>query len=170
MYDHRIAARRCISRDPLLGLSGENQQSSLGACVLDRRAHECVDQFLEDHLTRDGLRDLDDGREVEVLDRRTDCARRKSLLLDEVRMQLLELTRLPDGSPAQIAFACAPQIHARKLLETACRVKARGKFVSERLIVNKGIYAGRADRLLVETLSIEFAAVDPGDFCADKRS
>src|SRR5258708_29875722 len=145
----------------MFGVSGENQQSSLGACVLDRRAHECVDQFLEDHLTRDGLRNLDDGREVEVLDRRIGCARRKSLLLDEVRMQLLELTRLPDGSPAQIAIACAPQIHARKLFETARRVKARGQFVGERLIVNKGIYAGRADRLLVETLSIELPSFHP---------
>src|ERR1700736_2808192 len=102
MYAPRIAAGRCVSRDPLLGLSGENQQSSLGACVLERRAHECVDQFLEDHLPGDGLRNLEDGREVEVLDRPTDCACRKSLLLDEVRMQLLELTHLPDGSPAQI--------------------------------------------------------------------
>src|SRR5260370_37842039 len=98
MYDHRIAAGRCVSRDPLLGVSGENQQSSRGACVLDRCAHECVDQFLEDHLTRDGLRNLDDGLEVEVLAWLTDCARRKSLLLEEVRMQLLELTHLPGGS------------------------------------------------------------------------
>jgi hypothetical protein len=50
MYDHRIAAGRCVSCDPLFGVSGENRQSSLGACVLDRRAQECVDQFLKDHL------------------------------------------------------------------------------------------------------------------------
>src|SRR6266404_7787363 len=167
MHDHRFAAGRCLRHDPLL-IAYENQQSSLGACVLDRRAHECVDQFLEDHLTRDGLRNLDDGREVEALDRRTGCARRKSLLLDEVRMQLLELTRLPDGSPAQITFACAPQIHTRKLFETARRVKARGQFVSERLIVNKAICAGRADRLLVETLSIELAAFYSRDLCAEQ--
>src|ERR1700730_18511268 len=170
MYDHCIAAGRGVSRDPLLGVSGENQQSSLGARVLDRRAHECVDQFLEDHLTGDGLRNLDDRREVEVLDRRADCARRKSLLLDEVRMQLLELTGLPDGSPAQITFACAPQIHTRKISDTARGVKALGVFVSDRLVVNKAFGAGRADRLLVETLSIELAAFDPGDLCADKRS
>src|SRR5258707_4533440 len=129
MHDHRFAAGRCLRHDPLL-IAYENQQSSLGACVLDRRAHERVDQFLEDHLTRDGLRNIDDGREVEVLDWCTDCARRKSLVLDEVRMQLLELTRLPDGYPAQITFACAPQIHARALLETTRRVKARGHSLS----------------------------------------
>src|SRR5258708_19334247 len=147
MYEHRIAAGRCVSRDPMFGVSGENQQSSLGACVLDRRAHECVDQFLKDHLTRDGLRNLDDGREIEVLDRRTDCARRnwRSLLLDEVRMQLLELTHLPDGSPAQITFACAPQIHTRKLFETARRVEARSQFVSQRLVLDKAVSAGLAD-------------------------
>src|SRR6266404_3369009 len=83
-------------------------------------------------------------------------------------MRLVELSHLPDGSPTEVAVAGVPQIQIRDLLEPTRRVKARGPFVGNRLIVNKAICAGRADRLLVETLSIELAAFDPGDLCADK--
>ena len=55
---------------------GKNQQPALGACVLDRRAHQRVDQLLQHDLARDSLRDLDHGREIEVFDRRPDRARR----------------------------------------------------------------------------------------------
>src|SRR6266436_3505208 len=104
--------------------------------------------------------------------RRTNGARRAGtwVFLSEVWIRLVELSHLPDGSPTEVAIACAPQIQVRDLPEPTRRVKARGQFVSERLIVNKAICAGRADRLLVETLSIELAALDPGDLCADKRS
>jgi hypothetical protein len=78
------------------------------------------------------------------------------------------LPHLPKGSPTEITISGIPQIQVRDLPESTRRVKARGQFVSERLIVNKAICTSRADRLLVETLSIELAAFDPGDLCADK--
>src|SRR5260370_31308322 len=83
-------------------------------------------------------------------------------------MRLVGLSPLPDGSATEVAVAGVPQIQVSELLEPTRRVKARGQLVSERLIVNKAICAGRADRLLVETLSIELAAFDPGDLSADK--
>ena len=75
LHDHRIAAGRGFRRDPLLDASRKNQQASLGARLLDRGAHERVDQLFQHDFARDGLRHLDHGREVEVFDRRPDRAR-----------------------------------------------------------------------------------------------
>src|ERR1700757_4287475 len=53
--------------------------------------------------------------------------------------------------------------------KTTRRVKSRGQFVGERLIVGKAVSMGRADGLFVEALGIEFATFDPGDLGADQR-
>ena len=71
-------------------------------------------------------------------------------------MRLVELSHLPDGSPTKVAVAGVPQIQVRELLEPTRRVKARGKFVSDRLILNKAVGAGRADGLLVEALGVQY--------------
>jgi hypothetical protein len=84
-----------------------------------------------------------------------------------VRIELLELPRLAIGGPAQIAFVRLPPINTREILETARRVEARGQFVGERLVVNKCVSAGRADRLLVEVHGVERAAFEAGDLGAD---
>ena len=86
MHDHRVAGGRGFRLYPLLGPSRKNQQTSLGARLLDRGAHERVDQFFEDDLARDGLRHLDHGREVELFDRRPDraCWVGRGLPLSEV--------------------------------------------------------------------------------------
>src|SRR6266851_8421362 len=107
-----------------------------------------------------------------MFDRRTNGARRarKRVFLSEVWIRLVELPHLPVGSPMEITVTGVPQIQVRELLEPTRRVKACGQFVSDRLIVNKAIGAGRTDRLLVETFTIEIAAFDPGDLCADKCS
>ena len=57
----------------------------------------------------------------------------------------------------------------RDRIEATCQVKARGKLVSERLIVNKAVFVGRADGLLVEMLSIELAAFYSCDLSAYQR-
>jgi len=56
----------------------------------------------------------------------------------------------------------------RDLLETTCRVEARGEFVGERLIVDKAVCACRADGLFVKVHGIERAAFDPGDLRPDQ--
>src|ERR1700751_5837820 len=53
--------------------------------------------------------------------------------------------------------------------KTTRRVKSRGQFVGERLIMGKAVSMGRADGLFVEALGIEFASFDPGDLGADER-
>ena len=86
----------------------------------------------------------------------------------ELRIELIELPHLPVGAPTQIAVAGVPQIHLGNRLEAARRVEARGQFVGERLIVNKAVGAGRANRLFVEVLGIELAALEAGDLGADQ--
>ena len=75
-YD-RVAAGCGFRLYPLLDPSRTNQQTSLGAGLLDRGAHEHVDQFFEDDLARDRLRHLDRRREIEVFDRARSCANLK---------------------------------------------------------------------------------------------
>src|SRR5258708_6279807 len=105
-----------------------------------------------------------------MFNRCTKGARRagKSLFLSEVWISLVELPHLSDGPPTEITVAGIPQIQVRDLLEPTRRVKARGQFVSDRLIVIKAICTGRADRLLVQAHRLGFAAFDPGDLCADQ--
>ena len=57
---------------PMLITSRKNQQTSLGAGVLDCRAHERIDQLLQDDLARYRFRDLDHGPEVKVFHRLRD--------------------------------------------------------------------------------------------------
>ncbi len=78
---------------------------------------------------------------------------------------------MPDlavGTPAQVAVPGVVQIHVRTFLKTTCRVEAAGEFVGERLVVDKVICAGRADRLLVEAHRVEVAAFNSRDLGGDK--
>src|SRR5258707_2692090 len=92
------------------------------------------------------------------------------MFMSEVRIDSVELPHLSYGPRPETAVAGDREIQVRDLLEPARRVKARSQFVSKRLVVNKTICAGRADRLLVETLSIELAAFDPRDLSAHECS
>ena len=62
--------------------------TALGAGMLNRCAHECVDQFLQNDLTRHCMRDFDYGGEIQVFDRCPDRARRTGrwLFLSEARI------------------------------------------------------------------------------------
>ncbi len=75
LHNHRLHIDHDLRHDPLLALPRENQQSTLGARVLKGRAHESVNQSLEVHVRGEGLRDLDEGCQVELLDRRPAHAR-----------------------------------------------------------------------------------------------
>src|SRR6516162_7000369 len=89
-----------------------DQETSLGAGVLDGRAQEPVDQLFQNHLTGNSLRHFDYGREVELFDRRLDRARwtRRALVLPQPRMELIELPNLSVGSPSEIALPCLSQV------------------------------------------------------------
>ena len=76
LHGYRVAAGRSFRRDPLLSAARKNQQTSFGTCMLERGAHQLVEQLFQDNCARDRLRQLDHGREVEVFDRRPDRAGR----------------------------------------------------------------------------------------------
>jgi len=75
MYDDIVSAGRGFRLYALLNPSRENQETSLSTRVLDRRAHELIDEFFQDHLARDCLRDFDNSSEIQEFDRRHDRAR-----------------------------------------------------------------------------------------------
>ena len=73
---HNDGAGICGFRhDPLLDPSQTNQQTSLGAGLLDRETHESVDKLFEDELARDRLRHLDRCREIEMFGRARNFAK-----------------------------------------------------------------------------------------------
>src|ERR1700722_13708968 len=75
-YDDGVAAGGGLRLYPLLATARKNQQTSLSTRMLYRYAHERVDQSLRDDLARYCLRHLDNGSEIQVLDRCRNCARR----------------------------------------------------------------------------------------------
>jgi hypothetical protein len=64
MHDHGIAACRCFRLYPLLEPPWKNEQTPHRACLLDRGAHQRVDEFFNDYLSRDGLRHPQHRREI----------------------------------------------------------------------------------------------------------
>src|SRR5262249_25389397 len=76
VHGYIFSARCCLCVYPqFLTLCG-NQEASLGAGVLEGRAHEPVDELFQNDLARKYLRDFDHGCEVELLDRGFDRASR----------------------------------------------------------------------------------------------
>ena len=104
LHEHRVAAGCRFRRDPLITLSRNNEQRALGTCVLDGGAHQGIEQLFQNDLARDSLGHLDHGREVEVLDARSDgtCQARSLLLHPKLRIELIKLTHLAIGSPAKV--------------------------------------------------------------------
>src|SRR5215831_13455668 len=88
--------------------SWNDQETSLGAGVLDGRAQEPVDEFFENHLARQCLRSFNHRREIKMFDRRFDHARwtRRTLVLPQPRMELVELPHLSVSAPPDIAVSC----------------------------------------------------------------
>src|ERR1700757_4755830 len=126
MHGDRFALSGSFGLNARRGSSRGDQNTSLGTRLLHRRAYERVEQFLQDDLARDGLRHLDHGREVEVLNGRRNracrCGRR--LFGSEAWMDCVEVPHLAVRSPAEIAVASVSQIRARCKLETTGGIKA----------------------------------------------
>ncbi len=56
----------------------------------------------------------------------------------------------------------------RDLLETACRIKARGEFVAEALVLNKAVLPRQPDGLFIETLGVQLPAFQARNLGADQ--
>src|SRR5512132_4425997 len=92
------------------------------------------------------------------------------LVLRQVRIQPIELPRLPVGSPANIAVAGFSQIYIRDLLKPTCRIEARRQFVGERLVLDKAVCLCLADGLFVKVHSIERPVLDASNLRPDQCS
>ncbi len=82
---------------------------------------------------------------------------------------MIELTHLTGGSPTEVAVPGVLQVRVRNLLETTCRIEARGEFVGERFVVDEAVCLRRANGLFVQTLGVELAAFDACDLCTYQR-
>ena len=168
---HVIGTGCCLRLNLVVVCSRKNQETSFGARVLNGCAHQRVDQPLKHDLTRNRFGHLDHGRQIEVLDgclyRR--CRIGDRLLGSDLRIELLELSNLCVRAPAAIAVAGIPQVGRRNFLEAARRVKASGPLVGDRLIVDKALGVRRTHGFLIEVLSVEHAAFNPGDFRTHDR-
>src|SRR5580698_8589661 len=125
----------------MLGASRQQQQGPLGTGMLDGRAHKRVGQPIKNNLARDGLRHLNHGREVEVLDGRRDRARRSGRrpLRSEARIRLVKLPYLAVSSPAEIAVTSVSQVGIGRNLEATSGIKMPGKLAGERLVLDKAV-------------------------------
>src|SRR3954452_13312509 len=112
--------------------------------MLNRGAHERVDQLVEFNLAGYRLGYLDDVGQIELLDRRQHCADRIGRLLPfrELRVELLELPGLRNSSPAQITRLRVSQVDVSDFRKTAFRVKPRSEFVGERFVVYEPVRVG----------------------------
>src|SRR5215469_3558263 len=81
-----------------------DQETSFGTGVLDGSSHEPVDELFENHLAGKCLRGFNHCCEVEIFDRRFDRATRtrRTLVLPQPRMELIELPHLSICSPSQV--------------------------------------------------------------------
>src|SRR5215469_300884 len=91
---HRVVAGRGLRCNPLPGLSRKYQERTLGSRMLDRAAHQSVEQLFEHHLARKCLRYVDNGSKVEVFGNRAGRGGRRFLgpralvaLIDYLLMQ-----------------------------------------------------------------------------------
>jgi len=150
---------------------GQNQNTSIGACVLDGCAHETVDQFVENYFAGDGLRNTDHRREIQNFYSRQNCARRtwSRLVPFQVWVQVVELPDFAIRSPTEITVPGFAQIRIREVVESSCRIKARGNLVGNRLVVDEPVRVRGADSFFIEAHGIEVAALYSRDFRTHER-
>src|SRR5712671_5167765 len=165
------AAGRRFRRDPWLLAGKQDEQATLGPGMLDRDPQQRLDELAEFDLARHRLRGLEHRSDIQPLDGRANGSggRCRDWCVAEIRMKPFELPHLAIGTPPQIAVASVLQIHTGYLLEATRRVEAGSDFIGECLIMNKGVGAGRADGLFVESLGIELPALQTGDLGSDQR-
>ena len=115
------------------------------------------------------LRHLDDGGEIELLDRRLDGRFwRRWRLLRDARVALVELGDLGQRSPAGVATAGLRKVDVRQLFETAKVVELGGQLAGERLVLEEAALRGGADRLVKETHRLHVVAFEARPFRRDQ--
>ena len=93
---------------------------------------------------------------------------RHPLFLPELRIPVIEFPHLAISSPTDVAVPSIPKIERGNLVEPTRQVERRRALIGCRLVVKERVGAGRSDGLLIETLGIEFTALQACDLRADK--
>src|SRR5580700_4149653 len=104
MDGNRISIGRSLRFDLHLVTSQKDQETSLGACMLDRKSYELLDEPVENHLARECLRGLDYRLDVQVPHGLAHRSRQGgSWFLVQVRGAFVELLHLAESAPAIVA-------------------------------------------------------------------
>src|SRR3954469_14556196 len=145
--------------------SWQNQQTSLSAGVFDGRAHQRIDQLLEDDFTRHRFRDLDHSAEVKLFNHLRDpsCGSRRGALVALLRVGLIHLPHLAESAPSKVGITRLSLIDVSEGSEAARRIKARSQFERQRLLLNETVVPCRSDRLLVQVHGLGWPAFDTSD-------
>ena len=126
-----------------------------------------LDELPQLDFARHGLRGLDHGPDVELLngciDRRTQ--HRRDRFLREPWVQSLELPYLTERPPAQIALPRIAQIRLRDPFHAACGVESRGRLMGDSFVLNEAVLACRSDGLLIQTHGFGAPTLDARELC-----
>src|SRR5882757_11057843 len=104
--------------------------------MLDRDAHERLDELAEFDLTRHRLRGFDYRPHIQLLDGRANSrgGRCRDWCIAEMRMKLFELPHLAERAPAKIAAPRLPQTGMGDRLDAARGVEPRGHLMGQALV------------------------------------
>ena len=139
--------------------------------MLDGDAQQRVDQLLDHDFARDGLQDLQHGREFQLLDRRTDRATRivRPFFLPQARVPLVQLPYLAISAPSRVTVSGTLQIKMRDVVEAPRRVESRGQLVRQSFVLDEALLARRPNGLLIQTFGLQFPALQASHLRAYQR-
>src|SRR6266700_6330016 len=162
--------RDSLGFDSRLAAPKQDEQTSLGPCILDRDSYQLLDQLGKDHLTGECLRSFDYSLNVQLGDRLATRSRRgRGSFLAQARVTFVELLHLADGAPTVVAVARVAEIKIACGFDTARQVVLRNQFVGEAFVLNEPILARQMDSILVKTQGVGVSLFKSGKLGRYKR-
>ncbi len=168
-FDVAAAGRRfCF--DPWLAVGEQNEQATRGTGMFDRDLQKLFDQLTKNDLAGHRLRGLDDGSDVQLLDR---CAkgvgaRRGGRSLAQMRIGLLKVLYLAERAPTKIAASRLPQTRMGDRFGAARCIEARCHLVGCTFVLHEAVFACRVNGFLVQAHRVGVSPLDAGDFGGDQ--
>src|SRR5258708_20932117 len=151
-------ARVGLRFDPRISAPKEDEQTSLGPCILHRDSYQLLDQPGKDHLARNRLRGFDYSLDIQLRDRPPSRGRRgKSSFLAQARVTFVQLLHLAEGAPTLVAIPGFAQVRVRELVEASCGLESGSNLVANRLIVDESVSLRGADGPFIKAFGIDHA-------------
>src|ERR1700743_3528979 len=160
-----VAAARRFCDGPWFVALEQDEQTTLGAGMLDRYPQQRLDELAELYLDRHRLRGLEHRSDIELLRGRANgsgggC---RGWRVTVMRVKLFELPHLAERAPAQIAAPRLPQTGMGDRLDAARRVEARAHLMGHALVLHEAVLASRLNGALVQTHGVGVPPLEPGD-------